>query len=72
MNDTMPREEHERYARAFYYAVVENDLQFAAADKFADWWCHVGWVNHRDDIAAGLEWYLRGRKPSAAAWDDIV
>jgi hypothetical protein len=56
----MPREQRERYARAVIYAVVEKDLMFAIADEFADWWCRVGGVPHRDDVAAGFVQWLRG------------
>lgn len=60
MNDTMPRDERERYNRAFSYAVAEKDLQFATGDTFADWYTRVGHLLHGDDIAAAFAQWVAG------------
>jgi hypothetical protein len=33
----MPRDERERYAKAFWYAVRDRKLTFAHGGRFADW-----------------------------------
>ena len=62
MNDSMSATSRGATPRRFGTRSTKETLTFQLADQFADWWMRIGWLMHRDDIAAGFEEWRRERK----------
>jgi hypothetical protein len=53
---SMPRDQRERYARAFHYAVIEKNLSFERAEQFAYYWARAGYQVRRNIGDGFMSW----------------